>query len=184
MRKYELNGTEVWTREFGTSGGASASAVVVDYGGVYVVGREGSNLAAALDLDGFSDPGGGFLAKLDTAAAVTPGGPRILPDCIVNAASYVGGGVAPGEIVTLFGSGMGSPDLVSLQLTDDRRLATTLAGTRIFFRLVPSLNTNDRESGDQNPGFLTPHVRTGSAVSVFKRRTCTPSSLPDDAMPR
>ena len=68
-------------------------------------------------------------------------------------------------------------------------VATSLAtisgapsGTRIFFRLVPSLNTNDRESGDQNPGFLKPPVRTGSGVSVFKRRTCTPPPLPDDAM--
>src|SRR6185503_16499740 len=39
------------------------------------------------------------------------------------------------------------------------------SGTRIFFRLVPSVNTNDRESGDQNPGFVKRPVRTGSAGS-------------------
>ena len=123
-------------------------------------GAKGQTLAAALDLDGFSDAGGGFLAKLDTAAAVSAGGPRILPDCIVNAASYVGGGVAPGEIVTLFGSGMGSPDLVSLQLTDDRRLATTLADTRIFFNDVPAplVYVSDRQSSA-----IVPYAVAGQA---------------------
>src|SRR5439155_9311856 len=48
------------------------------------------------------------------------------------------------------------------------------SGTRIFFRLVPSENTNDRESGDQNPGFLKLPVRTGSGVSLFNWRNCTP----------
>ena len=42
-----------------------------------------------------------FLAKFDKSnAPVALPGPRIFPDCVVNAASYVGGGVAPGEIVT------------------------------------------------------------------------------------
>jgi uncharacterized protein (TIGR03437 family) len=61
-----------------------------------------------------------------------------LPDCIVNAASYVGGGVAAGEIITLFGSGIGPPDGVSLSLSADRTLATTLAETRIWFNDVPA----------------------------------------------
>ena len=162
VAKYDLNGTEVWTREFGTSGGASASGVAVDSGVVYVVGYEGSGLGAAwaLDLEGFPNGGGAFLAKLESAAAVTGAGPRILPDCIVNAASYVGGGVAPGEIVTLFGSGMGPPDVVSLSLTDDRRLATTLADTRIWFNDVPAplVYVSDRQSSA-----IVPYAMAGQA---------------------
>ncbi|MGH7486578.1 MAG: hypothetical protein ACREMY_13410, partial [bacterium] len=37
--------------------------------------------------------------------------PRISWECVVNAASYAGGGVAPGEIVTLFGQAMGPAEL-------------------------------------------------------------------------
>ena len=151
VRKYDLNGTEVWTREFGATGGASASGVAVDSSGIYVVGQEGSSVVeAALDLGAFPDAGGAFLAKFDkTAAAATGAGPRIFPDCIVNAASYVGGGVAPGEIVTLFGSGMGPSDVASLRLTDNRTLATTLADTRILFNGVPAplVYVSDKQSG-------------------------------------
>jgi len=145
VRKYDLSGMEVWTREFGTSGGASVSSVTVDSGSVYLVGHEWSGVG---DLTAFPDVGGAFLAKLETAAAVTGTGPRILPDCIVNAASYVGGGVAPGEIVTLFGSGIGPPDGVSLSLTPDRTLATTLADTRIWFDEVaaPLVYVSDQQS--------------------------------------
>jgi uncharacterized protein (TIGR03437 family) len=57
---------------------------------------------------------------------------------VVNAASYAGGGVAPGEIVTLFGSSMGPAELVTSRLTEDRRLATTLAETRVLFNGEPS----------------------------------------------
>jgi uncharacterized protein (TIGR03437 family) len=145
VRKYDLNGAEIWTREFGTSGAASASGVAVDSSGVYVVGREGSGLGFILD-SGPDD--GSFLAKLETMPAVTGAAPQILPDCVVNAASYVGGGVAPGEMVTLFGSGLGPPDLVPLSLTDGRTLAATLAGTRIWFNGVaaPLMYVSDQQS--------------------------------------
>ena len=52
---------------------------------------------------------------------------------LVNAASYAGGGVAPGEIVSIFGRAIGPAELTPLQLAADGRLATTLAGTRILF---------------------------------------------------
>ena len=137
VRKYDLDGSEVWTREFGISGVASPSGIAVYSGSVYVVGHEASGLGI-LGLDGFPDAGGAFLARLDTAAVVTTGQPRILPDCVLNAASYVGGGVSPGEIVTVLGTGIGPAKLAPLSLTDDRKLATTLADTRIWFNDVPA----------------------------------------------
>jgi len=54
-------------------------------------------------------------------------------DGIANAASYLGGIVAPGEIVTLFGRGFGPRDLASLRLDENGRVATSLAGTRVLF---------------------------------------------------
>jgi uncharacterized protein (TIGR03437 family) len=159
VRKYDSEGVEQWTREFGPSDAAVATGVAVDSSGVYVAGQAG--LAGFDDFDFLSNANianRAFLVKFDkaNAAAALPG-PRIFPDCVVNAASYVGGGVAPGEIVTLFGSAMGPSELVGLSLTEDRRLATTLAGTRILFNGIPAplLYVSDRQSSAIVPYSLT-----------------------------
>jgi uncharacterized protein (TIGR03437 family) len=140
VRKYDADGAELWTREFGRSYSASADGVAVDATGVYAVGQ-------ASDA-----PGAGglvFLAKLEKdVVGVTESKPRILPDCVINAASYVGGGVAAGEIVTILGSAMGPAELVPLRLTEDRKLATALADTRILFNGVPAplMYVSDKQS--------------------------------------
>jgi uncharacterized protein (TIGR03437 family) len=138
VRKYDSNGAELWTGEFGTPYSASASSVAVDGTGVYAVGAA-------------SDASGAFLllTKFEKGVAVTMNSkPHILPGCVVNAASYVGGGVAPGEIVTIFGSAMGPSELVPLHLGEDRKLATTLANTRILFNGVaaPLLYVSEKQS--------------------------------------
>jgi uncharacterized protein (TIGR03437 family) len=51
---------------------------------------------------------------------------------VVNSASGSAGPVAPGEILTIFGSNMG-PQLTTLVLGSDGRVASTLAGTRVLF---------------------------------------------------
>lgn len=51
---------------------------------------------------------------------------------VVNAASFVRGPVAPGEIVAIFGTGFGSTDLV-LAAYDNGQLASFVADTRVFF---------------------------------------------------
>jgi uncharacterized protein (TIGR03437 family) len=53
---------------------------------------------------------------------------------VVNAASYAGGAVSAGEIVAVFGSGLGPSTLVGMQL-DSRGYvsSTSLAGTQVFF---------------------------------------------------
>ena len=49
----------------------------------------------------FTAPLTAYVAKLENAVVSAPrSGPRIGPGCVVNAASFVGGGVAPGEIVS------------------------------------------------------------------------------------
>lgn len=52
---------------------------------------------------------------------------------VLNAASFQGGGVAPGEIVTVFGSSLGPASISLLALDDAGRVATNLSGTRVFF---------------------------------------------------
>ncbi len=114
VRKYDYDGKDLWTRQFGTPDAAWASGITVDASGVYVAGTAGTALLAnALYLNIFpaSDAGrAGFLAKFDKMSAVFSGSaPRIFPDCIVNAASYIGGGVAPGEILAFSARLLGRP---------------------------------------------------------------------------
>ena len=140
IRKYDAGtGAELWSREFGTSQAAWAHGVAVAGGAVYVAGEEGAAQVQA-DFEHYAafqpanPTSAGFLARFESSAAVSASsGPRIFPDCIVNSASYLGGGVAPREIVTIFGAEMGPSNLVRLQVNPDGRLATMLAGTRVLF---------------------------------------------------
>jgi uncharacterized protein (TIGR03437 family) len=52
---------------------------------------------------------------------------------VVNAASYAGGSVSPGEIVAIFGSGLGPGTLVGPQLDSRGYVSTSLAGTQVLF---------------------------------------------------
>jgi uncharacterized protein (TIGR03437 family) len=117
----------------------------MDDGGVYVIGRSG-NLQV---VEGWEFPAevfaqtnptsSAFLAKFEKSAALVSGSvPRIFPDCVVNAASYIGGGVSPGEIVTIFGSAMGPSELVPLGFSNTGVLANTLAGARVLFNGIPA----------------------------------------------
>ncbi|MEK7405329.1 MAG: glycoside hydrolase family 99-like domain-containing protein [Acidobacteriota bacterium] len=57
---------------------------------------------------------------------------------VVNAADYSTGAVAPGELVTLFGSGLGPENPTTLQLDTDGRVARLLSGVRVLFDGLPS----------------------------------------------
>jgi len=127
--------------------------VAVNDSGVYVVGAEGTALVRndTEHIDAFSPANptsGAFLIKLEKTAAVMASGPRIFPDCVVNAASYVGGGVAPGEMVTIFGSSIGPSELVPAPVAEDLRLPATLAETRVMFNGMPAplLYVSDQQS--------------------------------------
>lgn len=77
-----------------------------------------------------------------SATALPLGQPGARPSAsaagVLNAASFQGGAVAPGEIVTLFGSNLGPPALVGLALAPDGRVSNSIGATRVFFDGVPS----------------------------------------------
>ncbi|MFN0103412.1 MAG: SBBP repeat-containing protein [Bryobacteraceae bacterium] len=52
---------------------------------------------------------------------------------VVSAATFSGGAVAPGLLVTIFGSGLGPTALTTAQVTSQGALASTLAETRVLF---------------------------------------------------
>jgi uncharacterized protein (TIGR03437 family) len=59
--------------------------------------------------------------------------PKFTSDAIVNAASFKGGPVVPGEVITLFGANFGPTAISTLALDTNGRVATTLADTILSF---------------------------------------------------
>ena len=59
--------------------------------------------------------------------------PVLSSTAIVNAASYQGGAVAPGELVTIFQANLGPGTLVGAQLTSSGLVSSNLSGTQISF---------------------------------------------------
>jgi uncharacterized protein (TIGR03437 family) len=55
---------------------------------------------------------------------------------VVNSASGLGGGVAPGELVVLYGSGLGPPELAASVINSSRKLSKNIAGTTVLFNGV------------------------------------------------
>jgi uncharacterized protein (TIGR03437 family) len=64
--------------------------------------------------------------------------PVISANGIVNAASYATGGVAPGEMITIFGSGLGPATLAPMQTDQRGYVSTSLAGTQVLFDGTPA----------------------------------------------
>lgn len=83
------------------------------------------------------DKAGNLLLRLVTATQPGPA-PAITAAGVVNAASFLGGPVAPGEIVALFGSGIGPPTLAGLTLTRPGFLDSFVADTVVLFDGVPA----------------------------------------------
>jgi uncharacterized protein (TIGR03437 family) len=71
-----------------------------------------------------------------TLTASAPAAPAITR--IVNAATFQEGPLAPGEIVTLGGTGLGPACLVGLALQSDGRVATSLGGAQVLFNGIPA----------------------------------------------
>jgi uncharacterized protein (TIGR03437 family) len=83
----------------------------------------------------------GTASNVDVTLALTkapdPGG-TIPPTGVVSAASFQGGAVAPGEMITIFGSGIGPAQLTPLTLGPDGNVSTTLADTQVLFDNIPA----------------------------------------------
>ena len=78
----------------------------------------------------------GVFKTIDRGASWQPtgGGPFLTAAGVVNAADFSGGGVAPGEIVSIFGVELGPAEGVQPGLDPQTgKLATSAAGVRVFF---------------------------------------------------
>ncbi len=94
---------------------------------------------AGIVLDGsgdlyFADSNNSRVRELvPTGVIAPPVAPLVTPLSVVNAASLSTGPIAPGEVITIFGSGIGPQTGVSALVNPDAMLETELSGSRVLF---------------------------------------------------
>jgi uncharacterized protein (TIGR03437 family) len=64
--------------------------------------------------------------------------PQPVVSAVTSAASYDATGVSPGEIVTIFGQGMGPATLANLQVNSNGTLSNAIGGVQVFFNGYPA----------------------------------------------
>ncbi|MCC6540551.1 MAG: SBBP repeat-containing protein [Bryobacterales bacterium] len=115
--------------------------------------------------------GDAFLAKFSGGSAPSS---NMSVAFVGSAASGAGGGVAPGEMVVLYGSGIGPATLTTSALNAARdRLETTLAGTRVLFDGVaaPLIYVSAGQTSAMVPYGVAGRALTQMAVEVNGARS-------------
>jgi uncharacterized protein (TIGR03437 family) len=95
---------------------------------------EGTDSFTFAAWNGMLDSNLGSVALTVTA----PVRPAFAADKVVNAASYAAGGVSPGEMVTIFGTGLGDNSACNFQVNSAMLISRTLCGTRVLFDGMPA----------------------------------------------
>jgi len=144
----------LYSTYFGSNGGEGGTAVAMaPDGSVYLTGTTNSALLPATvsatlthrafgpDCT-FEGSPSAFGASICTDAFLSRFGPALAapatPFEIVNSASYLPGAVAPGELVTLFGPGVGPSQSAAYPFDGSASVATTLGGIRVLFDGTPA----------------------------------------------
>ncbi len=108
-------------------GFTSATLVTLDAATPLGSGPELQSLTPSAQMQVTLPGYGAALLRLSDAS------PNLTAAGVVNGASFVSGPVSPGEIVSLFGSGLGPLTPASLTMTNPRLVANSLEGVRVFF---------------------------------------------------
>jgi uncharacterized protein (TIGR03437 family) len=104
---------------------------LVSFGGVLSGLLEGTPSAAGTSTFTVkvSDSSGASITKQFTLTITG----TIIVNSILNAASYAGGAVSPGEIAVIFGSGMGPNTIAGLTVDSSGHVTTLAGGTSVLF---------------------------------------------------
>jgi uncharacterized protein (TIGR03437 family) len=86
--------------------------------------------------------------------------------CVANTASFEAGNIAPGEIITIFGSGLGPSTPQPYMLDSNGRVASTLAGVEVNFdgTPVPLLYVQDNQINAITPWGLAANSLSGTTT--------------------
>jgi uncharacterized protein (TIGR03437 family) len=105
----------------------------IDINGVYTAPNSLAS-AANVKVTATSIADSTVQATANVALTVAP----VAIGAITNAASFLMDAVSPGEMVTLFGNGLGPATLVGPQLAANGTVATTVSQTQVFFDGIPA----------------------------------------------
>jgi uncharacterized protein (TIGR03437 family) len=87
----------------------------------------------------FSAPGAANSLQVPYSVTVLPqNGPAVKPNGLVDAFSFQGGSVAPGQVFALFGANIGPASLVSGAVSAAGIVSTTVGNTQVLFDGVPA----------------------------------------------
>jgi trimeric autotransporter adhesin len=107
-----------------------------------------------------------------------PAGSGVTVKAVVNAASNQNGPIAPGEIVALYGSGLGPSQLQTYQLDASGRIPRSLAGTTVLFgnQPAPVIYASPAQTS-----VVVPFGVSGQSVQVTvqsQNQTAAPMTMP------
>jgi uncharacterized protein (TIGR03437 family) len=109
----------------------------------------------------------------------TVGAPALAVRAITNAGSYANGAVAPGEIISLFGTNMGPATGAGLSLTPAGLVSTNVGGVQVLFDGTPAplIYARSDQVSAIVPYGVAGHV-TAQVTVVFNGQPSTPLTVP------
>lgn len=113
----------------------SPQAGVIAPDGTYTAPQSAIPATVTVTAQSLADSG---LQAISTVTLQPAAPVSLAAPAVASAASFQTGAVAPGEVVTIFDSGIGPSGTVTAQLNAQGRLASTLAGTQVLFDNIPA----------------------------------------------
>ena len=129
-------------------------------------------------LSGAAIPYGIVDLAVGTSAGTQNPGPQFTSAGVLNAATFAPGAVAPGEIITIFGQGLGPAATVSLSVNSAGVVSTIAAGTRVLFDGVasPVIFTSSQQIAVVVPYFVAGRASTQMQVE-YQNVLSAPTTL-------
>ncbi|MBS1859348.1 MAG: hypothetical protein JST11_28500 [Acidobacteria bacterium] len=141
--------------QVGNSAGALQNVL---YEGLYQTGLQPASLFETQLANRLGTVPADWIDACGSSPTLNPGG-------IANAASFAAGPLSPGEIVTLFGAGLGPPVLTTAAVNGFGLVDTALAGTRVLFDGIPAPLVYTRAD---TVSAVTPYALDGKAATVVQ----------------